>query len=118
MIALVILVVCVFSMGRAALSGDTLLIALRFFGPTALIAFAGGYWEIRKLRRKKKRVEDGDIPDEYTNWRKDRVIKAFLALMGVVLVVGGTYYGGNFNDKTFDLPKKSTYANLRCVWKA
>ena len=59
LIALVILVVCVFSMGRAALSGDTLLIALRFFGPTALIAFAGGYWEIRKLRRKKERVEDG-----------------------------------------------------------
>ena len=115
LIALVILVVCVFSMGRAALSGDTLLIALRFFGPTALIAFAGGYWEIRKLRRKKERVEDGDIPDEYTNWRKDRVIKAFLALMGVALVVGGTYYGGNFNDKTFDLPKKSTYANLPAV---
>ena len=35
LIALVILAVCVFSMGRAALSGDTLLIALRFFGPTA-----------------------------------------------------------------------------------
>jgi len=115
LIALVILAVCVFSMGRAALSGDTLLIALRFFGPTALIAFAGGYWEIRKLRRKKERVEDGDIPDEYTNWRKDRVIKALLALVGVVLVVGGTYYGGNFNDKTFDLPKKSTYAKLPAV---
>ena len=115
LIALVILAVCVFSMGRAALSGDTLLIALRFFGPTALIAFAGGYWEIRKLRRKKERVEDGDIPDEYTNWRKDRVIKALLALVGVVLIVGGTYYGGNFNDKTFDLPEKSTYANLPAV---
>ena len=102
-------------MGRAALSGDTLLIALRFFGPTALIAFAGGYWEIRKLRRKKERVEDGDIPDEYTNWRKDRVIEALLALVGVVLIVGGTYYGGNFNDKTFDLPEKSTYANLPAV---
>ena len=115
LIALIVAAVCVLAMGKAALDGDTLLIALRSFGPTALLAFAGGYWEIRKLRRKKERVEYGDIPDEYTNWRKDRMTKAFLVLVGVVLVVGGTYYGGNFNDKTFDLPTRISYAELPAV---
>ena len=115
LLSLVILAVCIFSMGKAALSGDTLLIALRSFGPTALLAFAGGYWEIRKLRRKKERVEYGDIPDEYTNWRKDRMTKVFLVLVGIVLIVGGTFYGFNLNDKTFDLPEKSTYAELPAV---
>ena len=43
------------------------------------------------------------------------MIKAFLVLVGVALVVGGTYYGCNLNDKTFDLPEKSTYAKLPAV---
>ena len=112
LIALVILAVCVFSMGRAALSGDTLLIALRFFGPTALIAFAGGYWEIRKLRRKKERVEDGDIPDEYTNWRKDRVIKA-LFLLSAEPITAATLMIKPLTCRR----KAPTPSCLRCVWK-
>lgn len=112
---LIVLALFLFAVGRSALSGDTLLMALKSLGPFTVVALLGGYWEIRKLRRKKERVEYGDIPDEYINWRKDRMTKAFLVLVGVALVVGGTYYGGNFNDKTFDLPERSTYANLPAV---
>ena len=111
----IVLFACLLIKGTSALSGATFLMILKWAGPTALIAFAGGYWEIRKLRRKKERVEYGDIPDEYTNWRKNRMTSAFLVLVGVALFVGGTFYGFNLNDKTFDLPTRISYAELPAV---
>lgn len=111
----IVLAVCLLIKGRELLQGTTLLMILKAIGPTILVIFVGSLWEIHRLRQKKERVESGDIPDEYTNWRKYRMIKAFLVLVGVALVVGGTYYGCNLNDKTFDLPEKSTYAKLPAV---
>lgn len=109
----IVLAVCVLAKGR--LSADTFLILLRYVVPVVVISFGGAYLRIRKLRSLKERTQDGDIPQEYTNWRKNRAATAFLIFVCVVGLGAFVFYEGDFNDKTFDLPTEISYAAVPAV---
>lgn len=73
-------------LGRDAMDGGALVSFLIRFGPNVLILIGAGWLSTRKLRRRKEQVLDGDIPEEYTDWRGHR--RGFnLLVIGIVILM-------------------------------
>ena len=109
------IIILFMNMGTKTFSGPFLQKFLINFGPTALIAFLGSIWSIRRLKKKKERVLEGDIPKEYTDWRMERRTIVFLV---TVLIIGlgiWIFYASDFNEKTFDLPQEISYEKIPAV---
>ena len=85
------------------------------FLPWILLASLLSRRSVKKLQREKEEVLDGNISDDYTDWRKGRR-EAFI-LIGF-LVIGlavWVFYASDFNETTFDLPKEISYDEIPAV---
>ena len=67
---------------------------------------------LKKLHQEKEAVMDGNIPDEYTDWRGQRkgLVKGIL-LFAVIIGVWG-YYVFDKNEVLYDLPQEINYAEV------
>lgn len=83
--------------------------------PLLLLAFLLSKRSIGRMQREKEEVLAGDIPEKYTDWRRShRTVTTFV----VVLVIGfggWAFYQCGFHEKTIDLPKKISYAEIPAV---
>ncbi|MGN0135959.1 DUF2812 domain-containing protein [Anaerotignum sp.] len=77
-------------LGTPVLAGEMALRFLLQLAPSLLLAFLGGFWSIRRLQQKKERIQEGDIPEEYTDWRAARKQGFFSLLWGLVIL--GLYF--------------------------
>lgn len=94
--------------------GLALHMAVRFL-PWIFLAYLLSKRRRKKLQEEKEDVLDGTISDEYTDWRASR--KATILLVAVLLIGLGVwiFYEGGFNEKTFDMPKEVSYADIPAV---
>ena len=83
--------------------------------PWILIAYFASRSRTKKLRQEQDRVREGDISDEYTDWRKGRRMTISWILVLVLVFVVWMFYAGNYNEKTFDLPKTVSYEEIPAV---
>lgn len=89
-------------------------ILVRFL-PWILIAYFVSKRRTKKLLQEQDRVREGDISDEYTDWRKSRRV-TILSVLALIIVFGvWIYYQSDFNEKTFDMPKEVSYAEIPAV---
>lgn len=67
---------------------------------------------LRKLHREKEAVLDGDIPDEYTDWRGQRkgLVKGILLITIIICFWG--YYALGKNEEVYDLPQEIHYTQI------
>ena len=60
-------------------------------------------------------MREGDISDEYTDWRASRRATIFLVLAVVLGMGAWVYYASDFNEKTFDMPSEISYKEIPAV---
>ncbi|MBQ2924857.1 MAG: DUF2812 domain-containing protein, partial [Anaerotignum sp.] len=108
-------VVLLMSVGVSIFNRDTLLAFVTQLGPNLLIILAGGWMTMRRLRKKKERVMEGDIPEEYTDWRSSRRTTIFLVAVLLIGLGAWVYYAAEFNEKTFDMPSEISYQEIPAV---
>ena len=85
------------------------------FAPWILIAYFASRKRTKELRQEQDRVREGDISDEYTDWRKGRRVTVFLVLAVVLGMGAWVYYAADFNEKTFDMPSEISYKEIPAV---
>ncbi len=88
--------------------------AVRFL-PWIFLAYLLSKRRRKKLQEEKEDVLDGTISDAYTDWRKSR--KVTILLVTILLIGFGVwiFYEGDFNEKTFDMPKVVSYEEIPAV---
>ncbi|MBQ2924105.1 MAG: DUF2812 domain-containing protein, partial [Anaerotignum sp.] len=67
---------------------------------------------LRKLHQEKEAVIEGEIPDEYTDWRGQRkgMVKGILLILAITIFWG--YYALGKNKAVYDLPREIHYAEV------
>lgn len=85
------------------------------FGPSLLLTLLCGWAAVRRLRKKRERVLDGEILDQDTDWRRQRKINGVRWLVVALLLGGVIYYEMGWNEELYDLPKEVSYAELPAV---
>lgn len=108
-------VVLLMSVGVSVFNRDTLMAFVTQLGPNLLIILVGGWMTMRRLRKKKERVMEGDIPEEYTDWRSSRRTTIFLVAVLLIGLGVWVYYASGFNEKTFDMPSEISYQEIPAV---
>lgn len=83
--------------------------------PWILIAYFASRKRIREMKEEQDRVREGDISDDYTDWRKSRKATFVWIFVLVLGFVGWMFYAGDYNEKTFDLPKEVSYVEVPAV---
>ena len=83
--------------------------------PWILIAYFGSRRRLRKLHQEKEAVMEGDISDEYTDWRKGRRMTIIWVLVLVLFFAGWGFYAGGHNEKWYPLPKDVSYKEIPAV---
>lgn len=83
--------------------------------PNFLIIFLGGWLAVRRLRKKRERVLDGESLDKDIDWRRQRKINAIRWLVVILLLGGVIYYEMGWNETIYDLPQEISYAELPAV---
>ena len=80
--------------------------------PWAIVGIVLSRRRMKKLKKEKETVIEGEIPDEYTDWRGQRkgLIKGIL-LFAVIIGVWG-YYVFDKNEVLYDLPQEINYAEV------
>ena len=81
--------------------------------PWILLGFVLSQKRLRTLKKKKAYVlEDGDIPDEYTDWRGQRkgFVKGILLFAAIIGIWG--YYVFDKNSVLYDLPQEIHYSRV------
>ncbi len=73
-------------LGRDAFSSGAFLTLLWKAGYPILLAVVVGRFSIKRMQKKKERILEGDIPEEYTDWRK-AAWKGRLSLLFWLLLV-------------------------------
>lgn len=99
-------------------SQGSLMLGLRMvvrFLPWILLAYFASRKRTKGLRQEQERVREGDISDEYTDWRKSRRVTVGLVLVLVLGMGAWVYYTSGFNEKTFDMPKEVSYEEIPAV---
>jgi len=112
---LIAFVVLVRTVGVSVFNRDTLMAFVTQLGPNFLIILVGGWMTMRRLRKKKERVMEGDIPEEYTDWRSSRRTTIFLVAVLLIGLGVWVYYASGFNEKTFDMPSEISYQEIPAV---
>lgn len=99
-------------------SKETLYFALRLLirlAPFVVIGYFASRRRTKELRQEQERVREGDISDDYTDWRKSRKA-TIIVVCAVVLGLGvWVFYEGEFNEKTFDMPAEISYEEIPAV---
>ncbi len=76
-------------LGRKTFSVENIFLLLREMGLPLLLALLVGRFSVKRMQKKKERILEGDIPEEYTDWRKaarkDR-LTLLLCLLWIVAV--------------------------------
>ena len=85
------------------------------FGPNLLFVLLGGWLVNRRLKKKKRQVEDGDIPDEYTDWRKQKHKGTIGVLIGFLIIGWAICLEAGWNQKKYDLPAEVSYWDIPAV---
>lgn len=89
-----------------------------------LFAVAGMVFEfgwnchLQKRRMQIEKVQEfglGNDTEDELDWRRSRKRHSCLLVLLGILLIGLCYYAGNFNEKTFDMPKEYTYQALPAV---
>lgn len=99
-------------------SDGTLYLAVRMlvrFLPWILLAFVLSRRRTKKLQREKEEVLNGNISDDYTDWRKGRRATFILIAFLVIGLGVWVFYASDFNEKTFILPQEVSYAEIPAV---
>ena len=112
---LIAFVILAMSVGVSVFNRDTLMAFVTQLGPNFLIILGGGWMAMRRLRKKKERVMEGDIPEEYTDWRSNRRTTIFLVAVLLIGLGVWVYYVSGFNEKTFDMPSEISYKEIPAV---
>ena len=112
---LIAFVILVMTVGVSVFNRDTLMAFVTQLGPNFLIILVGGCMAMRRLRKKKERVMEGDIPEEYTDWRSSRRTTIFLVAVLLIGLGVWVYYTSGFNEKTFDMPSEISYQEIPAV---
>lgn len=99
-------------------SGRALYLAIQFLVrslPWILLAFVLSRRRMKKLQKEKEEVLNGNISDDYTDWRKGRRATFMLIALLVIGLAVWVYYASDFNEKTFDLPQEICYEEIPAV---
>ena len=83
--------------------------------PWILIAYFASRRRTKNLRQEQDRVREGDISDDYTDWRKSRRATVLFVLALVIGLGVWAYYKSGFNEKTFDMPAEVSYKEIPAV---
>lgn len=67
---------------------------------------------LKKLHQEKEAVMEGDIPDEYTDWRSQRKGLLRSLLLIAVIIFIWVYYVGGKNEVLYDLPQEINYMRV------
>ncbi|MGN0133557.1 MAG: hypothetical protein ACI4AO_02445, partial [Anaerotignum sp.] len=108
--------IAVFSI--SGFSGRALYLAIQFlvrFLPWILLAFVLSRRRMKKLQKEKEEVLNGNISDDYTDWRKGRRATFLLTALLVIGLGVWAFYASDFNEKTFDLPQEISYDEIPAV---
>ena len=103
---------------NGSLRGNGIVLAQQLlfsFGPNLLFVLLGGWLVNRRLKKKKRQVEDGDVPDEYTDWRKQKHKGAFGVLIGFLIIGWAVCLEAGWNQKKYDLPVEVSYWDIPAV---
>ena len=85
------------------------------FGPNLFFIFLGGWLVNRRLKNKKRQLEDGDIPDEYTDWRKYKYKGLAGVLVGFLIIGWAVCIEADWNQKKYDMPTEVSYWDIPAV---
>lgn len=85
------------------------------FGPNLFFIFLGGWLVNHRLKKKKRQLEEGDTPDEYTDWRKQKHRGTIGVLIGFLLIGWAVCIGAEWNQKKYDLPLDVSYRDIPAV---
>ena len=85
------------------------------FGPNLFFIFLGGWLVNHRLKKKKRKLEEGDTPDEYTDWRKQKHRGTIGVLIGFLLIGWAVCIEAEWNQKKYDLPEEISYWDIPAV---
>ncbi len=85
------------------------------WAPWILLAYLASRRRVKKLRQEQERVQEGDISDEYTDWRKSRKTTFCLIAGLLVCLFIWVFYTSDFNERTFVLPTEISYKEIPAV---
>lgn len=85
------------------------------FGPNLFFIFLGGWLVNHRLKKKKRQLEEGDIPAEYADWRKQKRSGIIVVSMLVLVIGWAVCIEAEWNQKKYDMPKEISYWDVPAV---
>ncbi|MBR4114046.1 MAG: DUF2812 domain-containing protein [Anaerotignum sp.] len=86
------------------------------FGPSLFFLIFGGWLVIRRLRKKKERLLDGEtVSAGDTDWKGSRIRAMIAIVVGFSLIGWALYLEAGWNEKITDLPMEIDYREVPAV---